>query len=30
VLMVLNAVEQPQVNPYPRWTWRWAWHWAKQ
>jgi len=30
VLMVLNAVEQPQVNPYARWTWRWAWHWAKQ
>lgn len=30
VLMVLNAVEAPQFNPYPRWTWRWAWHWAKQ
>ena len=30
VLMVLNAVEEQQVNPYPRWTWRWAWYWAKQ
>lgn len=30
VLMVINAVEKPQTNPYPRWSWRWVWHWAKQ
>ncbi|QLL10826.1 GumC family protein [Pseudomonas chlororaphis] len=30
VLMVLDAVQAPVVNPYPRWTWQWLWHWAKQ
>lgn len=30
VLMIINAVEEKEVNPYKRWSWPWMLHWVRE
>ncbi|MDR1888036.1 MAG: hypothetical protein LBQ81_01400 [Zoogloeaceae bacterium] len=30
VLMVINAVEAPVINPHKNWSRKWFWHWIRQ